>query len=192
MTEFMNLVTTTSPYFGSGMISRFSALCRRDMRSSLLRPFRAVLRAALLSVLDALRVEHAAQHVVAHPGQVLDAAAADHDDRVLLKIVALARDVADHLVTVRQADLGDLPQRRVRLLRSGRVDARAHAPLLRAGLERRDRVPASLRRPRLADQLTDRRHSFVPSSPWAARKRPGTSPAGPARPTQNETAPQAR
>ena len=28
---FMNLVRTLSPNFGSGMISRFSALCRRDM-----------------------------------------------------------------------------------------------------------------------------------------------------------------
>src|SRR5215216_4554298 len=34
MMEFMNLVTTTSPNFGSGMISRFSALWRRDMRDS--------------------------------------------------------------------------------------------------------------------------------------------------------------
>ena len=31
MIEFMNLVTTMSPNFGSGMISRFSALWRRDM-----------------------------------------------------------------------------------------------------------------------------------------------------------------
>ena len=31
MIEFMNLVTTTFPNFGSGRISRFSALCRRDI-----------------------------------------------------------------------------------------------------------------------------------------------------------------
>src|SRR5438045_9599927 len=31
MIEFMNLVTTAFPYFGSGMISRFSALWRRDI-----------------------------------------------------------------------------------------------------------------------------------------------------------------
>src|SRR5437762_12698716 len=35
MIEFMNLVTTTFPYFGSGMISRFSALWRRDIGSVL-------------------------------------------------------------------------------------------------------------------------------------------------------------
>jgi hypothetical protein len=31
MTAFMNLLTTTLPNFGSGMISRFSAAWRRDM-----------------------------------------------------------------------------------------------------------------------------------------------------------------
>ena len=38
----------------------------------------AVFRTALLAVLDALRVEHAAQDVIAHARQVLHAAAADH------------------------------------------------------------------------------------------------------------------
>ena len=41
--------------------------------------------------------------------------------------VALARDVADHLETVGQAHLGDLAQRRVRLLGRGGVHARADA-----------------------------------------------------------------
>jgi hypothetical protein len=36
VTKFMNLDTTRSPNFGSGLISRFSARCLRDMRSSLL------------------------------------------------------------------------------------------------------------------------------------------------------------
>ena len=35
-----------------------------------------------------LRVEHAADDVVAHARQVLDAAAADQHDRVLLQVVA--------------------------------------------------------------------------------------------------------
>jgi hypothetical protein len=30
----MNFATTTSPYLASGMMSRFSALCRRDMACS--------------------------------------------------------------------------------------------------------------------------------------------------------------
>src|SRR4051794_20829281 len=50
MTEFMNLVRTTSPYLASGMISRFSALWRRDIARSvqvfekgLVRPAQAAL-----------------------------------------------------------------------------------------------------------------------------------------------------
>src|SRR5262249_42999140 len=72
----------------------------------------AVFRPALLTVLDALGVQHAAENVVAHAGQVLDAAAADHDHRVLLQVMALAGDVADHLEAVGQAHLGDLAKRR--------------------------------------------------------------------------------
>src|SRR6185437_15360932 len=132
MTAFMNLLTTTLPNFGSGMTSRFSAAWRRDMfRFRLFGALGAVFRTALLAVLDALGVEHAAQDVVAHPRQVLDAAAADHPHRMFLKVVPLAGDVADHLETVGQAHLGDLAQRRVRLLGRRRVDARADAAFLR-------------------------------------------------------------
>src|SRR5215813_469352 len=67
-----------------------------------LRTLRAVLRPALFAVLDALGVEHAAQDVVAHARQVLDATAADHHHRMFLKIVPFARDVADHLEAVSQ------------------------------------------------------------------------------------------
>src|SRR5262249_20115288 len=62
--------------------------------------FCSVLRSPLLAVLHALGIKDAAQDVVAHAGQVLDAAAADHHHRVLLQIVTLARDVADHLEAV--------------------------------------------------------------------------------------------
>src|SRR5262249_13452831 len=128
-------------------------------RLRLFRTLRAVLGTALLAVLDALRVEHAAQDVVANAGQVLDAAAADHDDRVLLQVMALARDVADHLEAVGEADFRDLAQRRVRLLRRGRVDAGAHTALLRALLESRELLARPVRHPRLADELIDRRHA---------------------------------
>src|SRR5271165_1360322 len=96
-----------------------------------LRPLGAVLRPALLAVLDALRVEHAAQDVVAHAGQILDAAAADHHHGMLLQVMAFARNVTDDLKTIGQANLGDLTQSRVRLLRGRRVNAGAHAALLR-------------------------------------------------------------
>ena len=47
-----------------------------------------------LRSLHALRVERAADDVVAHARQILHAAAADQHDRVLLQVVALAGDVA--------------------------------------------------------------------------------------------------
>src|SRR5262249_45114899 len=118
----------------------------------------AVFRAALLAVLDALRVEHPAQDVVAHARQVLDAAAADHDDRVLLQVMTLTRDVPDHLEAVGETHLGDLAERGVRLLRRRRVDARAHVALLRALLQRGHLLACPLGHPRLADELIDRRH----------------------------------
>src|SRR5436190_23608163 len=101
------------------------------------RTLRAILGTALLAVLDALGIEDAAENVVAHAGQVLDATAADHDHRVLLKVMAFTRDVADHFEAVGQAHLGDLTKRRVRLLRGRGVDARANAALLRRLLQRR-------------------------------------------------------
>src|SRR5690606_28354943 len=144
-----------SPNFGSGLISRFSALWRRDILfvflqkvptsemapvTVLFRTLRAVLGAALLAVLDALGVENAADDVVAHARKVLYAAATDHDDRVFLQVVAFARDVADDFEAIGQADLGVLTQSRVRLLRGRRVDAGANAALLGVFLQSRNLV----------------------------------------------------
>src|SRR5215472_15851810 len=126
MRQFMNLVTTGSPNLASGRTSRLMAARRRDMgfasSSRLLRPLGAVLRPALLPVLDALRVERAANDVVAHARQVLDAAAADQHHRVFLEIVPLARDVAGHLEGVGEAHARHLAQRGIGLLRRDRID----------------------------------------------------------------------
>src|SRR3954469_25168892 len=99
--------------------------------AGLLGTLRAVLRTALLAILDALRVEHAAQHMVAHTGKIAHTTAADQNNRVLLKVVAFTRDVADDFALVGQANLGHLAKCRVRLLRRRRIDARANAALLR-------------------------------------------------------------
>src|SRR6266513_1176405 len=96
----------------------------------------AVLRAALLPPGHAGGVERAADDVVPDARQVLHATAADHHDRVLLEVVPDARDVGRHLHAVRQPYARHLAQGGVRLLRGGRVDADAHAPLLRARLHR--------------------------------------------------------
>src|SRR5512140_1082808 len=127
-----NFATTRSWNLGSGRIFRFSTSRRRGIEAlSLARALGAVLRPALLATLDAHRVEGAADNVVAHAGEVLHAAAADEDHRVLLEVVPDAGDVARHLEAVGQADAGHLAERRVRLLRSRGVHARADAALLR-------------------------------------------------------------
>jgi hypothetical protein len=81
---------------------------------------------------DAGGVQRTAHGVVTHARQVLDATAADQDHAVLLQVVAFAADVRNDFVTIGQADLGNLAQRRVRLLRGGGVDAGADATTLRA------------------------------------------------------------
>src|SRR4051812_23890227 len=189
VTEFMKFDRTMSPNLGSGRISRFSGRRRRDiglflslqpvpelgtpsksyfagnpargLLSWLFRTLGAVLGAGLPAVLDALGVEHAAEHVIAHAGQVAHTAAADQHDAVLLEVVALARDVADHFALVGQADLGHLAQRRVRLLRGRGIDTGANAALLRVLLHRRDLRLGLLRFATLADQLVNRRHEAL-------------------------------
>ena len=55
-----------------------------------------------------------------------------------VQVVAFAADVARDLKTIGQPNTGNLPHGRVRLFRRCGVNARAHAPLLGAALERRD------------------------------------------------------
>src|SRR5829696_1260903 len=105
---------------GSGGTSRFGTSRLRGMsQSSLrLRALRAVLRTTLLTPLDAHGVERATDDVVANTGEVLDAAATDEDQRVLLQVVADARDIGGHLDPVGEPDARDLAERGIRLLRS--------------------------------------------------------------------------
>src|SRR5215469_15337222 len=159
--QFINLVNTLSPNLASGKTSRFTAARRRDMAISLFRALGAVFRAALAAVPDALRIERAANDVIPDPREVLDSPTADQDDRMLLQIVPLARDIARHLETVRQADPRHFAQRGIRLFRRSRVDASANAALLRAGFHRGNLVARYLRPPRLADELVYRRHRHV-------------------------------
>src|SRR3569623_1291397 len=129
--------------------------------AGLLGTLSAVLRTRLAAILDTLRIEHAAQDVVANAGKVAHAAATDQHHRVLLKVVAFARNVADDFAAVGQADLGHLAQRRVRLLRGRGIDASADAALLRVLFHRRDLRLGLLRVAALADQLVDRWHEAL-------------------------------
>src|SRR5262249_15530698 len=110
----------------------------RDRPSTLL-PFALgpVLGAGLLAVGHALGVEEAADDVTTHAGQIADTTAADEHDGVLLKVVALARNVGRHFDPVGQADAGHFAQGRVRLLGGHDLDLQAHALFLRAAVQRR-------------------------------------------------------
>src|SRR5664279_2994164 len=142
-----------------------------------LRAFGAVLGAALLTARDPSGVQGAAHDVISHAGQVLDAAAADEHDRVLLQVVAHAWDISRHFNLVCQANARDFTQGRIRLLGRSRVNPRADSPPLRAGLQRRARGLVSGRPAPFADKLIKRRHeltsvSFVRASfPPRGRKR---------------------
>src|SRR5919202_2121577 len=129
ITRLMTCWTSLERWTGSGSIGRMAAAARRGTLLGL----HAVLRAGLPAVRDAGGVERPADDLVAHARQVLDAAAADEHDGVLLQVVALAGDVDRDLHAVREPHARDLAQRRVRLLRRGGVDARADAAALRRG-----------------------------------------------------------
>src|ERR671927_145330 len=128
---------------------------------------RAVPAASLLAVADALGVQRAADDLVPDAGEVLHPAASHEHHRVLLQVVADARDVGGHLDATGEADASDLAQRRVRLLRRRRVHAGAHAAALRGALQRRGLGLLDLVLAALADQLVDRGHGW-PGSPTCA------------------------
>src|SRR5438309_1925364 len=158
-----NFATNRLPYLGSGKTSRFAAPARLI---ALCRPaldgLGAVLRAALLAAGDPRGVEGAADDVIADTRQILHASAADHDDRVLLQVVADPRDVRGDLEPVRQPYPRDFPESGVRLLRRRRVHADADTPLLGTPLHRgRLRLPPH-RLATLMDQLIDSRHGSPP------------------------------
>src|SRR5690606_36992435 len=80
----------------------FWATTTSHRSNSLFRPLGAVLRTALATILDALSVEDATQNVIAHAGKILHTTAADKHDRVLLEVVAFARNVANYFKTIGQ------------------------------------------------------------------------------------------
>src|SRR6266853_1330212 len=165
MRTLTNFATSALPYFGSGKISRLGTSLRRGMEtfrnSGGFGFLRAVLGSALLAVFDALGIERAAHDVVAHARQVFHPASPDQHHGVLLQVVAFPADVADHLEPVGKAHFGDLAQSRVRLLGRRRVDARAHAALLRRAGKRGNLALGGQASTRIAYQLVDCRHYFV-------------------------------
>src|SRR3954470_24046397 len=166
-------VTSCDPYTGSTSSGRLGAGPLRGISALLL--LGAVAAAGLLAVLHALGVERAADDLVADAGEVLHPAAADAHDRVLLQVVAHARDVRCDLDAAGQAHAGDLPEGGVRLLRGGRVDAGAHTASLGRTLQCRRLVLGHLVLAALADQLIDSGHRVVPF--LGLLSRPGDLPS---------------
>src|SRR4051794_7736136 len=92
---------------------------------------RAVLAAALLAITHAGCVKGATDDVVLDRRKVLHAAAAHEHNRVLLQVVADARDVGGDFHLVGEANARDLPERGVRLLRGHRAHLKTDTALLR-------------------------------------------------------------
>lgn len=126
------------------------------------RALRAIAGTGTTTLLDAARIELATDNGVLD-ADVFYAAAAEEYDRVLLQIVAFARDVGGHFHAVREPYAGDLADSGVRLSRSLRGHLGAHTALERRGIEGRtifERIETAcqsrhgrLQRPRLAPFL---------------------------------------
>src|SRR3954467_7385524 len=179
---FTSWVTSGELYTGSATTGWRGAGPLRGMSALLL--LRAVTAAGLLAVADTLGVQRAADDLVADAREVLDPAATHEHDRVLLQVVADARDVRRHLDLAAQLHPSDLAQRRVGLLGGGGVHARAHAAPLRTSLQRRRLGLARLRLTALTDQLLDRGHrvSPLPSAAFCGRNVCHLLPGMPGRP----------
>ena len=95
----------------------------------------AVLGTTALATGDASGVQRPADDVIAHSRKVLDATATDQHQGVLLQVVSLTGNVGGDLHSVGETYTSDLPERRVRLLRSRRVHADTDAALLGTVLE---------------------------------------------------------
>lgn len=112
--------------------------------------------------------------MVAYARKVLDAASANENDRVFLKVVSFATDVANNFVAVGKANFRHLSESGVRLFRGHGIDLGTNSALLR-GVEfagfALDGVLNELKRGRLAlaglvlarsaDELIDGRHGWM-------------------------------
>src|SRR6266849_1030259 len=178
--ELMNFVTRSDPYTGSASTVRFGVCPFRGISASsswllasrssrrrgtprlyltFLLALRSVLRASLLAVRYAGGVERSADHVITHARQIFHTAPADQHNRVLLQVVADARNVSRHFNPIGQPYARDFPQRRVRLLGSLGVHARTNSALLRTRLQRRTRRLVARPFAALHHELIKCRHS---------------------------------
>ena len=128
------------------------------IRDKLIREFPMIRPPAVLTILNTSRIQTTTHHVVTHTRQILYTTAAQQHDRVLLQVMAFTTDVANHLKTVGQANLGDFTQRRVRLLWSCGVHTSTNTALLRRTFQGRNLTFFYDCNTRFADQLINGWH----------------------------------
>ena len=151
----MNFVTIRDSNFGSGLVSRFSARERRLIYLyPLLRPFGPVFGASLAARVDSGGVESAANDMISDAREVFHPTAANEHYGVLLEVMPFTPDVCRDLEAISQSNTSDLTERRIRLLRSRGVYARAYSPLLRVTLKSWRLILLSLRLATLPHELT--------------------------------------
>lgn len=90
----------------------------------------AVSRAALLPVLYTGCIQCTAHYAISDTGQVFHPSPLKQHYRVLLKVMALSRNVGDHLNTIRKSYLCNLPQSRIRLFGSGCINTGTNSSAL--------------------------------------------------------------
>ena len=125
-----------------------------------LRALRSVLRPALFPVGHARGIERAADDVITNAGEILHAAPANQHDRVFLQVVPDSGYISGYFDSVGEPHASHFPQRRIRLLGSGRVYARTDPTLLRAAIQRRTGSFPAWRLPPVTHKLVKRWHEF--------------------------------
>ena len=146
---------------------RIKSLASRDERASLLRRgssgllLDAVLRAALLTTVDAEAVKRATHNVVTHTRKIAHTTTAHEHDGVLLQVVAFATDVGRDFLAVRETHAANLTKRRVRLLRGHGANLKANAATLRARAEVLDLGLGGLHNAWLTNELINRGHAVT-------------------------------
>src|SRR5690349_4227039 len=133
-TLLISWVTSGEPETGSDTSGRLGAGPLRGIL--LLLHLCAVAAASLLTVLNTLGIEGTADDLVADTGEVLHTTTTDEHNGVLLEVVANTGDVSGNFDATVEAHTRDLTQSRVRLLRSGGVNAGANTAAHRAALKR--------------------------------------------------------
>lgn len=141
----------------------------------------SVLRATTATLIETCGVETTTDDSVLD-ADVLHATTTEHNNRVLLEVVALSGDVSSYFHLVREANTGDLTDSRVRLTGGLRSHLHAHATLERRRVERwavLEGVEATTKSHdlRLATgglagllgELVDSRHYEMKTPPWESK-----------------------